>query len=101
MNKIITAIRAELKSNADEKTKLSGERFFREAVTMYGIKSSVVKRISKDHYNAILNKDKSNIFSLCDELWKSGMMEDSIIACNWSDNVHKQYKPEDIETFDK
>jgi len=101
MNKIIENLRTELKNNADEKTRLSGERFFKEDVTIYGIKSADVKRIGKEHFKSITEKDKSNIFSLCDELWKSGMMEESFIACNWSYYVYKQYKPEDIETFDK
>lgn len=68
MNKIIENIRLELISNADEKTKKSGERFFKEDVKLYGIKSALVSHISKDHYKAIPDKNKSNIFSLCHEL---------------------------------
>jgi 3-methyladenine DNA glycosylase AlkD len=101
MNKIIEAIRTELKSNADEKTKLSGERFFKEAVAMYGIKSAVVISIGKEHFKSIQDKDKSNIFSLCTELWQSGIMEESFVACNWSYYINKQYKPDDIEVFDR
>lgn len=100
MNSIIENLRTELKFNADERTRLSGERFFKEDVRIYGIKSAVVIRIGKDHFKAIQDKDKSNIFSLCSDLWKSGIMEESFVACNWSYNVHKQYKPGDIEIFD-
>jgi hypothetical protein len=35
MNEIIDSLREELISNADEKVKVSGERFFREEVRMY------------------------------------------------------------------
>lgn len=35
MYKIIENVRLELILNADEKTKLSGERYFKEPVTMY------------------------------------------------------------------
>ncbi len=101
MNKIIENLRLELKQNADEKTRISGERFFKEEVKLYGIKSATVGRISKDHYKAIADKSKSNIFSLCDELWKSGMMEESFIACNWSHFVKKQYEQSDFEIFEK
>ena len=92
MNKIIEDLRAELIRNADEKTKESGERFFREEVKLYGVKSGIVSRISKDHYKFLQDKNKSNIFYLCEELWKSGIMEESFIACNWSYYVHKQYR---------
>ncbi len=101
MTNIIDKIRRELIQNADEKTKQSGERFFKEAVTMYGIKSATVIRIGNDHFKSITDKNKSRIFSLCEELWKSGIMEESFVACNWSFNVHKQYEPADFDVFEK
>ena len=99
MNKIIEDLRQELIDNADEKTKLSGERFFKEAVKMYGVKSATVIRIGNDHFKTITDKNKSNIFFLCEELWKSGLMEESFVACNWSYNVHKQYETSDFDIF--
>lgn len=101
MDKIIENIRQELIRNADEKTKQSGERFFKEEVDLYGIKSATVIQIGKEHYKAITNKNKSHIFSLCDELWKSGIMEESFVACNWSYYVNKQYEPADFVIFEK
>jgi len=101
MNRIIEHLRTELKLNSDEKTKLSGERFFKENVSLYGIKSAVVSQIAKDHYKLIDNKDKSNVFILCEELLKSGIMEESFVACSWSYNVHEQYQPADFKVFEK
>ena len=62
MNTIIENIRIDLISNSDEKTKLSGERFFKEEVRLYGIKSAVVRKIRKNHYKSVTDKRKSNIF---------------------------------------
>jgi 3-methyladenine DNA glycosylase AlkD len=101
MNNIIENLRRELIQNANEKTRLSGERFFKEDVKLYGIKSADVSRISKEHYKNITDKSKSHIFSLCNELWKSGYMEESFVACNWAYNVRKQYEPDDFDIFDK
>jgi 3-methyladenine DNA glycosylase AlkD len=100
MNRIIENLKADLLRNADEKTKLSGERFFKEDVKLYGIRSASVGRISKEHFKAIEDKNKLNIFALCDELWRSGMMEESFIACNWSYFVHKQFEVKDFEIFE-
>ncbi len=100
MNKIIENLRADLIRNADEKTKRSGERFFREQVKLYGVRSGVVSRISKDHYKLLQDKNKSNIFRYCEELWKSGIMEESFIACNWSYYVHTQFEPVDFKIFE-
>ena len=101
MNKIIENLRAELIRNADEKTKLSGERFFKEEVKLYGIKSALVQQIGKEHYKEIADKSKSHIFSICEKLWESGIMEESFVACNWSYNVRKNYEPSDFDTFDR
>ena len=61
MNNIIENLRQELIKNSDEKTRISGERFFKEDVKLYGIKSAEVSRISKEHYKAITDKSKENI----------------------------------------
>ncbi len=101
MNKVIQDLRSELILKADDKIKLSGERFFREEVKLYGIRSGVVNRIGKDHYKALADQSKENIFYFCEELWKSGILEESFIACNWSYYVHKQYKIIDFEMFER
>lgn len=99
MNEIIENIRTDLIRNSDEKAKLSGERFFKEEIKIYGMKSSVVRQISKEHYKVLPDKTKSHIFALCEELWQSGYIEESFIACDWSFNVHKNYEPSDFEVF--
>ena len=101
MNNIIENLRQELIKNADEKTRSSGERFFKEEVKLYGLKSADVSRISKEHYKNITDKSKSHVFALCDELWESGYMEESFVACNWAYNVRKQFEPDDFDIFEK
>jgi 3-methyladenine DNA glycosylase AlkD len=101
MNQIIEDLRQELIDNADEKIRLSGERFFKEAVKMYGIKSATVIRIGNEHFKTITDKNKSNIFFLCDELWKSEIMEESFVACDWSYKIKKQYERADFKVFEK
>jgi len=101
MKSIPENIRIELRNMADEQTRLQGEKFFKENIKLYGIKSAVVTRISKDYYRKISDKSKSHIFSLCEDLWKSGYLEEAGISCIWSYNVRKQYKPEDFSTFER
>lgn len=101
MNNIIIRLRKELKSNSDEAIQKSGKRFFKEEVKMYGMKSSVANKICKEYFQSVKDKNKNEIFELCEELWQSGYMEESFIACNWSYYIRKDYKPEDFEVFDK
>ena len=101
MNNIIENLREDLIENSDETTRISGERFFKEEVKLYGIKSAVVSRISKEHYKAIRDKSKVKIFGLCDELLNSGYMEEAFVACNWSYYVKNQYEPADFDVFER
>lgn len=101
MNTIIENLRTGLIKQADEKTRISGERFFKEEVRLYGIKTALVSSTAKEHFSKLADKSKSNVFALCEELFKSGIMEESFVACNWSYSVNKQYEPSDFATFEK
>jgi 3-methyladenine DNA glycosylase AlkD len=101
MNNIIEKIRQELKENSDEHTRQSGQRFFKENVNIYGVKTAVVSRIGREYYKSIKDKSKTEIFSYCEELWQSGYMEESFIACNWSYFICKKYEPGDFAVFKK
>jgi 3-methyladenine DNA glycosylase AlkD len=101
MDDILISIRRKLADDSDEKLRESGKRFFKEDVKSYGFKSADVAKISKEYFKLIKDKSKAEIFELCEELWKSGFMEESFIACSWSYNIHKDFKPEDINVFER
>jgi 3-methyladenine DNA glycosylase AlkD len=99
MSVIVENIRKELIRNADEKMKTSGKNFFKEEVFAYGVKTSLVISISKEHFKKLPDKDKATVFGYNEELWRSGMLEETFIASNWSYFVKNQYSPEDIIIF--
>lgn len=101
MNPVLKRVRAELKENIDAHTKNTAQHFFREKVKVYGIKTAVGSKISKEQFKLIRDKSKSEIFSLCTELFKSGYMEESFIACNWSYNVRAQFEENDFLVFEQ
>ncbi len=84
MNVILSRIREELKDGADESTKKAGERFFREPVKMYGVKTARVSQIAAGVFRQMADKSKGTVFRYCTELFRSGMLEESFIACNFS-----------------
>ena len=98
--KIISEIRDELKDNADDLTRESGKRFFKEEVKLYGVKTAAVSKIGKKYFAQIKDKEKKEIFALCEELLSSGYMEESFIACNWSYYLHDKYAPSDYPVFE-
>lgn len=101
MKNLILELRKELKSNSDEKTRETSFRFFKEEIKPYGIKTDVVGKIAKEYFKKVKDLDKAEIFKLCEELWQSGYLEESFIACNWSHFINKRYEPSDFIIFDK
>jgi 3-methyladenine DNA glycosylase AlkD len=101
MEDVLARIRQELLENADAKKKQDTERFFKEGVKLYGLTVPTVNRLARAYYKEIRQRSKQDVFALCEELWRSGYMEEALVACTWSHAVHKAYQPEDIEVFER
>jgi 3-methyladenine DNA glycosylase AlkD len=101
MNTTITHLRSALKAAADEKTKAGSQNFFKEKIQFYGVKVPLVQKMAKEYFKKLEGLNKKEIFALCDELWQSGMIEESFVACNWSYYLHKQFQPADFKVFEK
>lgn len=99
MNAIIKEVRAALQSQADPETLKNGQRFFKESINTYGVKVPVVRQIAKEFSPDKLSKE--DVWDLCETLWQSGNMEESIVACNWSYKIRKKYTEEDFKVFEK
>ncbi len=99
MQEIIETTRQELKKNIDEKTLQSSQRFFKEKIQLYGVKTAVVRKISTDVFKSLDLKTKTDIFELCEILFQSGILEESFVAYHWSYSVRKQYEATDIDLF--
>lgn len=98
---VLYNLRKELEENIDEHTKSTAQKFFKEKIKAYGIKTAIVSKISKKYYNEFKELDKENIFTLCEDLFSSGFIEESFIACNWSYNINKDYEEKDFFIFEK
>lgn len=101
MESIIKIIRQELKQNSDPHTKATGQNFFKEKVKIYGVKTALVTKIAESFDKEVLTMDKKEVFALCEQLWQSGYMEESFIACHFSYLLRKNYEPADFKVFEK
>lgn len=101
MKFIINNIRQELDKNSDRKTKITGQNFFKEKIKIYGVKTALVTKIAESYDQEVLTLNKKEIFALCEEMWSSGYMEESFIACHFSYLIRENYKPVDFKVFDK
>jgi 3-methyladenine DNA glycosylase AlkD len=99
MNSIVERIRSELQAAADEKTKQAAQRFFKEAINCYGVKTATVGNIAKQHLPEIKDRGKREVFRLCEELYRSGVMEEAFVAAFWLPNFVEEFEPADLATF--
>ena len=101
MSSIATKIKKELKKQSDPHTRETGQNFFKEKVKIYGVKTALVTKIAKNFDQEVLAMDKKHVFALCEELWQSGYMEESFVACHFSYLIRKSYEPADFKVFEK
>ena len=99
-NDVLTTVRQELMKEIDEKTKESAQRFFKEPVKFYGVKSAQVKKIATKYFREIKGRDKSEIFALCEELLETGYGEEAFIAFEWAYRERSQFVPQDFFVFE-
>lgn len=99
MDPVIAYIRQELGSQADSEIRKTSRRFFKEEITCYGMKTAAVIAIAKKYWKEIKNRDKKEIFSLCEELYRSGYMEEAFIVSEWARALSGRYEREDIAVF--
>lgn len=100
MEILLKELRERLAEAGTAENRLSGERFFKESVKLYGIKSAEVKRMAADLHAQLKKEDKTVVWSVCESLWKSGMLEESFIACHLSEKQVGRYVEDDFTIFE-
>ncbi|MEN6397238.1 MAG: DNA alkylation repair protein [Methanoregula sp.] len=99
MDPVIIRIRKDLEAQADPRFRQTTKRFFKEDVTSYGIKTAEVMTLAKKYWKEIRHREKQEIFTLCEELYRSGYLEESFIVSNWTHALSGRYEREDLAVF--
>ena len=100
MKDILSAIRQELKEQSDAATRQSFQRFFKEKVTGYGVKTATVRKIAQKYFKEVRPLGKKGIFALCEDMLRTDHMEESAIAFEWAYRLKGEYEPEDFALFE-
>ena len=96
---LLEQIRADLKAATDLRTQQSFQRFFKEQVKYYGVKTDTVGKIAKKYWPQIKNLSKQEIFELCEELYGSDYTEEAFIVSFWLPNYIDHIESNDLATF--
>jgi 3-methyladenine DNA glycosylase AlkD len=99
MDPVISRIRQELKAQADPEIRKTSQRFFKEEISCYGMKTASVIAIAKKYWKEVKARQKAEIFGLCEELYQSGYMEESFIVSEWAHALSGCYEWEDLAVF--
>jgi 3-methyladenine DNA glycosylase AlkD len=99
MDPVIASIRKDLAAQADPEIKESTQRFFKDEVVCYGLKTAAVTVIARKYWREIKSHDKQEIFSLCEDLYRSGYLEEAFIVSSWAHLLKSRYEEGDLKTF--
>jgi 3-methyladenine DNA glycosylase AlkD len=99
MEPVILNIRQELKAHADPEIQKSSKRFFKEPIRCYGIKTATIIAIAKKYWKEVKGHPKPEIFALCEELYRSGYLEESFIVSEWAHSLSGRYEQGDFPVF--
>ncbi|MDR0459107.1 MAG: DNA alkylation repair protein, partial [Coriobacteriales bacterium] len=101
MDELLLRIRADLQAQGNQQAKAAGDRFFKQPVLAYGVKSSQVNTISKSYLKEIkaAKLSKAEVLALCSALWASGYQEEAFVACNFTQSLRKVFSPDDFDLF--
>jgi 3-methyladenine DNA glycosylase AlkD len=98
---VVSQVRQELQESINPNMKGYSRSFFKEEIKSLGIKTPVVNEIGKKLFKQIEHLSKDTIFGYCEELLKSGYIEEAVVAFRWSDFLKKRYTPEDFAVFER
>lgn len=55
--------------------------FFKEPIRAYGVRYPVLRKVARDFFPDV---NQSKLKELCEELWQSGLHEESVVAVMWA-----------------
>jgi len=99
MDPIISRIRRDLERIADPAIQESSRRFFKEEIRCYGTKTASVIALAKKYWKEVKSRPKPEIFAMCEDLYRSGYMEESFIVSEWAHALSGKYEPDDLAVF--
>ncbi len=100
MNDCLSKLRKELKSYQSVRGQKSAQRFYKDKIETYGLKSSDVGKISKKYFDEVKNLPKKEVFNLCEDLFSTDMNEEAMIASDWIYRMRQYYSLKDFNVFE-
>lgn len=88
-------------AHRDLKYKKGSMNFFKEPIDPIGVRAGDTRKISAKYYEEVKDASKQELFQLCEELLKTGIMEYGTIAFSWSYKIKDNYTKNDFAIFER
>ena len=98
---ILDRLKDEIKSNAIVEVAESSRKFSKEHISVLGVKTPLVRKISAKYFKEVKTLEKAEIMELCDQLMKTEIIEYMAIAQDWFFRLRKKYSPEDFNILER
>ncbi len=95
---LLREIRGELKKHVELPYKEGAYRYFKEEIELYGVRTTITRKIAADYYRQVKCLPRGKILSLAETLLRSGFMEEKTIAFAWLRKLKKE--KDDFKIFE-
>jgi len=99
MSDVAVRLRRALREAADPERAASMQRFFKGGVDCLGVPSGKCKAILKPFIAEVRGLPKPDVWRICEELRRSGVMEESGAAADLAMAQKRNFAPEDVDVF--
>jgi 3-methyladenine DNA glycosylase AlkD len=96
MEPIIEIVGRDLVELSEAQTMEISSRFFKEPVRCRGVRTANVHAIAKAHWPKVRHLEKERVLALCEDLYRTGYLEDGFVAADWAARLAPAFEPGDI-----
>jgi len=98
---LVAAIAREFKTKADPEYRKSVQRFFKEPVKLYGVRTPAFRAIVRRYWLKVRDLPKAEILALCEELLAVENGEERGTAFEWALLLRRQLVPADFSRLER
>lgn len=98
---IISRVRKELKKQVDFEYRKGSRAFFKEKIDNYGVRTPMVRKISRTFYKDIADMPKKELFALAETMLTTNKFEETLIALAWADRRRADFVASDFAIFER
>jgi 3-methyladenine DNA glycosylase AlkD len=96
---LLQEIRKDLLAIAQESRKQSTLKFFKHELKCHS--NPDTQKIGRKYISILKGEQKAFVWSLCERLFQDEFLEESLLACQITYSIKKQYEESDFEIFEK